>query len=371
MLESSPVFIVGRFPPPLDGQSVATERLGQLLDGQYRVIRLNTEPNDGVQASDTKLRPSRVVHYSRLRARLKRALKRHPSAPVIWTSISPTPIGHYRDLLTTLPAVGPDHPLIAVSHRANLDELFGFQFVGRTAALIERRVTRFVFLTEAISERCSPWIPPDKRSIIPNTVDEEVLCTDSEVEAREPVGRPISVLFLSNMLPEKGYMDVLEALGLLDIEVHARFVGAWPSQSARRDFESRIDQLGLGDAIEVLGPIHDRTRVKHLMLGSDTLVLPTFHPTEGLPITILESINAGTPVIATRAGGIPEVLSDGLSGLFVSPHAPEEIAAAIQKLSDRTTWLRLSRGARQRFKTAFHPTVIGGLWSALLAESLR
>lgn len=368
MAPLSPVFVVGRFPPPLDGQTLATQRLAQLLEGQRSVVTLNTEPDDGVEASDTKFRASRVWHYGRLRSRLKTALAEPSNAPVVWTSISPTSLGHWRDLLTTVPAIGSGHPLIAVSHRANLDELFASPLLQRTAASIERRVTHFVFLTEAISQRCAAWIPADKRSVIPNTVDDLVLCSKEDVVARRRTDRPLSVLFLSNMLPEKGYMDVLAALRLAETETRARFVGAWPTERARRDFESQIALSGLEGKSVVAGPVHDRTAVKQLMLDSDVLVLPTFHPTEGMPITILEALNAGTPVIATRTGGIAEVLEDGVSGLFVSPNAPAEIAAAIQKVALPSSWHHLSAGARQRFDANYHPDVIRRRWSALLAR---
>ena len=99
------VVVVGRFPPPRDGQSLATERLEQLLSERCSIVRFDTEPHDlEFVAAETRLRPGRIAHYFRQRVTLSRVLREHPLAPVLWTSISPTLLGHLRDVLTVAPA---------------------------------------------------------------------------------------------------------------------------------------------------------------------------------------------------------------------------------------------------------------------------
>lgn len=364
---SRPVFVLGRFPPPLDGQSIATSRLADLLDANHQVFRVNTEPDDGVTASDTRFRPGRIAHYLRLRTVIRDTLRTHPDAPVIWTAISSAALGHWRDILATLAVIEPSHPVFAVSHRSNLDVLFRSPHTAPSAKRMAERIDRFVFLTETISERCARWVASEKRLVIPNTIDDDLICSEDEISSHRRPSDPFRVLFLSNMMPEKGYEDVLEAVGITDSPVRATFVGAWPSDTARREFETRSRALGLSDRIENMGAISDRRHIKELLLESDAFVLPTYHPTEGMPLTIIEAMNAGTPIIATRAGGIPEMISENEHGLFVPDRAPREIAAAIQKLHDPDTWEKLSTGARDRFTQRFHPQVVRSMWESALA----
>ena len=59
-------------------------------------------------------------------------------------------------------------------------------------------------------------------------------------------------------------------------------------------------------------------------------MLPSYH--EGMPISVIEAMAAGLPVIATHVGGIPDLVTDGENGLLVSPGQPEELAAALAEL---------------------------------------
>ncbi len=231
------VFVLGRFPPPLDGQSMATQRVAELLAPSHTVHCLNTEPPAGdYVVAETRLRLDRVWHYLKLRASVREALRAAPSAPVLWPSISPHPLGHWRDVLTVAPAFQPGQSVWAVVHRATLHTLFESPTTALTARRLVNRLQGLVFLTESLAERCAPWIPAEKRRVIPNTLDEAVCCDAAEVAAkqRRAPGRPLRLLFLSNMMPEKGYLDVLHAVRLLHargVAVHAHFAGGWVQEA--------------------------------------------------------------------------------------------------------------------------------------------
>lgn len=151
---------------------------------------------------------SRLRHYLGLRRRLRAALSQAPEAPVLWHAISPTPLGHWRDVLATLPAIGPTHAVHAVMHRATFERLFTSPLTAPTARRVVDRVASFVFQSPRRAEACAAHIPRHKRVLIPNTVDEDMRCTTAEVEAKQaPLsGRSLRLLFASNMLPEKGYL---------------------------------------------------------------------------------------------------------------------------------------------------------------------
>ena len=98
--------VVGRFPPPLDGQAIATARLADLLaapeGGAFAVERHDVGAPEGERLV-TGVRLGRAAHFARMPLALRRSLRAHPGAPVLWPSVSPSPLGHARDLLTVTP----------------------------------------------------------------------------------------------------------------------------------------------------------------------------------------------------------------------------------------------------------------------------
>ena len=163
MTPRAEVAVVGRFPPPLDGQTLATARLAELVGEARPVVTVSTSAPEGDQLVSTEARWSwrRAAHYLGTGRRLRRELAAAPDAPVLWASISPHPLGHARDVLTTLPAFGPTRPVVAVVHRAYFDRMFA----GVTAATARRVVGRcaaVVFLTEGLAE--IPATPPEVRA---------------------------------------------------------------------------------------------------------------------------------------------------------------------------------------------------------------
>ncbi|MGI9174067.1 MAG: glycosyltransferase family 4 protein [Rhodothermales bacterium] len=371
------VLVLGRFPPPIDGHTIATQRLSDLLAPSCEVHRVDLSAKEvGLTQARVRLRPGKVRHYVGLRWRTQVACQTAPRATVLWTSVSPSPLGHLRDVLTVLPAFRPEQRVYAVVHWGNFERLFTSFSTRWTARRLVERVAGFVFLSEQLSQRCAPWIPADKRHVIPNTLGADVLCTPKEVVAkqqRRASRKVLRVLFLSNMISEKGYLDVLTAVGIMrqrGLPVEAHFAGGWTSEVDRLAFERQVAADGLQGAVTHYGAVRDRARVKRLYLDADIFVLPTSYPTEAQPLSIIEALNAGTPVVTTAHAGIPEMVRQGQEALFVPPHDPVRIAEAVQELADVRQWLDFSRGARQRFEAAFSPEVVRQRWEALLEKTV-
>ncbi len=369
-----PVCLVGNFPPPVNGQTLATQRLAGLLAPSRAVRCLDTSAGGERVRAETRWSLGRALHYLRLRRRLRQALAALPGAPVLWASISPTVPGHLRDVLTVLPAFGAERVVYAVVHWGDFDRVFRHRLTAPTARRMARRLRGVVFLNEQLSERCAPWIAADRRVVIPNTIDEAVRCAGEEVAARQAARRgrkTLRLLYLSNMIASKGYLDVLEAVRLLHgrgLALHADFAGRWSAEADRADFERRVEAGRLGAVVTHHGGVSDRARIKALHLQADVLLLPSYYPTEAQPLALIEALNAGTPVVVTRHAGIPEMVREGEEALFVPPRAPEAVAAAVERLADYDRWRGFSERARRRFETRYSPDAVRRRWEALLDE---
>src|SRR5690625_1424118 len=112
----------------------------------------------------------------------------------------------------------------------------------------------------------------------------------------------------------------------------------------------------------------DREEMLLLHLESDAFVLPTYYHNDAQPLSIIEALAAGTPVIATNYSGIPEVIDDGKEGLLIPSRSPGEIAEAVQKLKDGDRWRRMSRTARARFDEQLQPEVVREQWIELVGS---
>jgi glycosyltransferase involved in cell wall biosynthesis len=100
-----------------------------------------------------------------------------------------------------------------------------------------------------------------------------------------------------------------------------------------------------GGRVRALGWL-DRDAVAAALDEADIMVLPSV--SEGLPVALLEARAHGTAVVATRVGGIPEAITDGVDGVLVAPRDPAALARAIAQLaSDPARRARLARAARE------------------------
>lgn len=373
---SQTVTITGRYPPPIDGQTVATRRLASLLEAELDVHRVNVSSgNSRFAESKVLFRPAKIWHYLSATPRLRRELSHAKDAPVLWTSVSPAPLGHLRDWLTIVPAFADSQQVYAVVHWGDFDRLFHSSLTRFTASRLVERLAGFVFLSRNLSERCRPWIPDDKRFIVPNTIDDSLVCSEDELSLKrdERANRSsLRLLFLSNMTPSKGFMDVLHATRMLlerGVDVQADFVGRWETREDRKKFHTEVDRNRLDTHVTHHEAISNREKIKALHLQADVFVLPTYYPTEAQPLTIIEALNAGTPVVTTRHAGIPEMVDDEQEARFVSPRSPAEIADAVTNLQSTDTWMAYSRAARQRFIDRFSPDAVRQQWLALLNQS--
>jgi L-malate glycosyltransferase len=151
-------------------------------------------------------------------------------------------------------------------------------------------------------------------------------------------------LTVANLRPEKGYDVLLEAAKIIagsDVPIRVAAVGRGPLKEVLR---ARHAELDLGERFQFLGQRHD---VMHLLTGADAFVLASHH--EGLPVALMEATSVGLPIVASRVGGIPQALEDGVDALLVPPGEPDTLAQAMTRLaSDPELSDRLGRRAKLR-----------------------
>lgn len=169
-------------------------------------------------------------------------------------------------------------------------------------------------------------VPADKAVLLENGVDVERFGSLSRMESGDPRGR---LGIVAALRPEKGHLVVLDALALLrerGLRPNLRIAG---EGETRKAVAERIDRLGLGDQVRMLGFTEEPERV---LAELDVALVPSL--SEGFGMAVLEAQAAGVPVVASSTGGIPELVHDGASGLLVPPGDAAALASAIERLLD-------------------------------------
>jgi glycosyltransferase involved in cell wall biosynthesis len=178
---------------------------------------------------------------------------------------------------------------------------------------------------------------------------------EADVPARHVAGPRAPVVGLvGRLVPEKGVDVFLQAASLVTSVVpHARFVvvGEGP---LRADLERRAATLGLGETVTFTG---FRADARQRIAGLDVLAVPS--RSEGSPLVVCEAMAAGIPVVASRVGGLPDMVQDGANGLLVPPGEVEDLARAlVSLLLDETGAQKLGARGRELAATWSHARLV-------------
>jgi glycosyltransferase involved in cell wall biosynthesis len=166
--------------------------------------------------------------------------------------------------------------------------------------------------------------------------------------AAENEADPLRVVTVARLNATKGHLFALEAirnLKLLGVRCRYKIVGDGPHGNA---LVRNVAELGLESDVEFTGSLSE-PEVRDALLGSQVFVLPSFGLGEAAPVSVMEAMACGLPVICSRIGGTADMITTGVDGFLVGQRDTGEIEAAIRLLaSDSATRRRISLAARQR-----------------------
>ena len=220
-------------------------------------------------------------------------------------------------------------------------------------------VAGIVCVSESLATQLRRSLPDrlaERLHVVRNGVDCEVFTPAADQPSRS-AGKPLRVLFVGRMIHDKGADVLVRAAGLLgrgDIEFVLVGSEGFDRNADASPYELELRRLaGDGRARVSFEPFVDRASVPDLLRSADVFVVPS-RWADPCPLTAGEGLASGLPVVASRIGGIPEVI--GPAGLYVSPDDPEALAAALAELAD-------DRGLRHRLGAAARTRALGHDWS--------
>jgi glycosyltransferase involved in cell wall biosynthesis len=221
-------------------------------------------------------------------------------------------------------------PMVTTAHLGSPEDLGGA--VGSATSLYERTVGRRVLnasrrviaVSQAVADHIRPlMVEPERLRVVPNGVDLERF----RPKRRDSKPRAATVVFVGRLIFNKGPQVLLDAVPQVLLkfpETRFLFVGDGPMRS---ELEQKARLVRPAENVEFLGQRED---VAKLLSEAAVFCRPSL--SEGLPLTALEAMACGLPVVATRAGGTAEVVEDGVTGYVVTPNASTEVADRLCRL---------------------------------------
>lgn len=244
--------------------------------------------------------------------------------------------GLVRDLTLALTLRRHRPPLVLHLHGSECDRLGrpGEGLFTALSALLIHRASSVMLLS---TEECLTWrrtYPQVRFDVVVNPF--VPMQTAHELQTR-PESHDLSwtptLLTVARLIPEKGVFDLLDALAIVRRDRPCRLLAAGTGP-ARDDLVSRIAALHLEDAVDLLGYVSG-SQLEEAYRRADLFVLPTYFA-EGFPLSIMEAMSHGLPIVTTRIRGSADQLVAGEHGLFVPPHDPQTLAEVIVDLLDDT-----------------------------------
>jgi len=294
-------------------------------------------------------------------------------APELGLEVRPVPVRGeigFRSVKETAAALREFEPHIVHLHDAHavLVGALAAKLAGSPAVVVSRRVDfrinsrwkytwaidRIIAISAAVrAVLIDCGVPPQRICVVHSAID---LARLEELPAREPARQKLglaagelAVGMIAALTDHKGHRFLLEGWPrVIEREPRARLLLAGDGELAD-ELKGLVARLGIGGSVRFLGFWED---VPGLLAALDLFALSSH--LEGLCTSLMDAMAAGLPVAATRAGGIPEVVAEGRTGMLVPERNPDALAEAILGLlADPERRRHMGEAGRERVRSEF------------------
>lgn len=353
----SSVLFVAPLPPPMTGQSIASLALRDDLLQRRHPVRVVDLSKQSFRSGFSSL--GRVVEIAGVIAKVVAA---RFSTNHAYFTVAESVAGNLKDLLIYLCLLGRlDTTYIHLHGGAGMRPLLSQRhpWLRRLNGLFLRRLGGVIVLGDRLASIYDGLVPPDRVHIVKNFAPADTFVTLAQLREKLAGRPPLRLLYLSNLLPGKGYDDLLAAVKLLPRGVlqglQIDFAGGFESEADQQAFLQAIRDV---PQVKYHGTVQGEVK-RRLLKQAHVFCLPTYYPYEGQPISILEAYASGCAVLTTDHSGIFDIFTPGTHGLAVEKKNPQSIAAAITVLASDALQLRRfcvanARTARREYRVEKH-----------------
>jgi glycosyltransferase involved in cell wall biosynthesis len=345
-LESKKILIIGPFPNPISGVSLANKVVKEVLEESngFQTSEINTSYpvfEDTVGSFSFK----KALFFLKINSKFLKIF----NSDIVYITPGQTFFGILKYGLFILLSFLLKKELIIHVHGNYLgqqyEELKGIK--KKIFHFLISKFTKGIVLSESLMSNLTPFIASKDIHILYNFA-EGYLTGKSDIKRVEE----LRICYLSNLMEEKGITYLLTALEELEkrnIPYTARIAGNI-DQNLEGVILKKIEKL---KSTTYIGVVYDKDK-KELLDWSTIFVLPTFYKMEGQPISIIEALATGNIIIATKHAGIPDIIKDKKNGYIVEPKDAIGIVNALVYLNEnKTRILEISNYNKTYFEDNF------------------
>ena len=210
----------------------------------------------------------------------------------------------------------------------------------------------FIVLSDMEKDILTERFGAKKVISLPNCVDLSDAAAFEKEQVLHDESKPLRIGYLGRIEPNKGMTELLVACQKLKKEKYPFKLVIAGKEQTEGEYLPQFDQC-LGDCFEYAGLVSGKSKCDFLR-SLDAFILPTYF--EGLPMSLLETMSYGVTPVVTPVGSIPQVVKDGVNGMFITDHDSDSIVSAIKRLDeDRSILRKLGVAARETIFNQFSP----------------
>jgi len=320
------IVLIGPMPKPVNGVSICNELIAEKLEN-FKVVTINT-------AVKTFSEDLGKFSFKKLIAGIKPYiyLWKIWGSDIVYMTIGQTFFGVLKYAPFFIFSKLLRKQIIVHIHGNYLGKQFS-ELAGWRKSIFKnilKMSDKGIVLSDNLRKNLTPFIDNSRIYVLHNFV-EEVLYNVSEKDIINKKTDKLRIVFLSNLMTEKGITDLLKALLILkekNIEFEAKLAGNI-DLSIKKQVLNLIEQ---NPDVQYVGVVRGEAK-KNLLLNANTFVFPTYYTMEGQPIAILEALVTGNIVLTTKHAGIPDIFSEE-NGIYIKKKSPEDIAGKLIYLNN-------------------------------------
>lgn len=324
------ILFIAPLPPPINGHSLVCKVLHDSLLTGNSVYTVDLK-KQGLK--DGKISTKRIFEIFRVFCEVSQKKK---NSDVVYLTISESLAGNLKDIIIYLICYSLLPKFFIHLHGGSIKRLLfdKFSLLFIINRFFIKRMAGVIISGNSHLEIFESYVEANRIFIIPNFAPNQMFIPKQNFAKKySPIQNKLKILFLSNMIPQKGYLLLLEAFQKLDkkikAKIHLSFAGRFDSEEELQYFERKIES----DAnITYHGMVSDEKK-RELFQDAHIFILPTMF-LEGQPVAILEAYASGCVVVTTGQSGILDVFTNEENGFQIEPNSISSIMQIFGKLAN-------------------------------------
>lgn len=339
------ITLAASIPPPVAGQSIAGKMLADAIDANG-IESFLVDLSEPLQNRSVV---RRAVSVALMGLNVCRIAASKADRMVFYLQLGQSIKAMLRDLLLLAVARIRGWPTVLHIHGGGFRQAYNSAPKPIRWAMRKEleRANRMIVLSPWLANMLEGVVDEKRITTVPNGVQEYIRIAGSRCVAPRRTNegsKSLTVLYLSNLIPTKGYFTVLEASRLAQEHgLKHRFIMAGEHTKGVGTHPENYIRLNKLANMEFVGPVYGQDKIA-TFLEAQVFVLPTAYPTEGQPIAVLEAFHFGLPVVTTHQGGLRDLVKQNANGIVIRPNDADALLQAIEVLAkDLTLFNEIAR----------------------------